>query len=74
MKALRLRTIQPFAFCIMLVGNHSLSVVAAVSRKTTASYKSFSGVHPVLEFGFHSLSVVAAFGIVAGSFIDYTEP
>ena len=30
-------------------------------------------MHPVLEFGFHSLSVVAVFGIVAGSFIDYTN-
>ena len=45
-----------FGFCIrfysFLTYHHSPSVVAAVSRKTTAS-SYCSGVHPVLKFGFH---------------------
>ena len=29
-------------------------------------------MHPVLEFDFHSLSVVAAFGRVVGSFLEHS--
>ena len=61
--------------CTVFLRITSLSVVAAFQEKLLplATDKSCSGVHPILEFGFHSLSVVTAFGRVAGSFIDYTD-